>query len=280
MRVQQTTVAAIIAALGLAIAGLFVGVGFERGRSADRYVTVKGVAERDVTSDLAIWPLRVVAADNDLTVAHARLESSVQKIMQFLAARQIDTTGAALANFEVSDAFTNQYGGGNNAPTRYVIRQTVVVRSNDPEKILAASQHVAELVSSGVVLSSGGEYGAGGPNFVFTGLNKLKPAMIGEATARARSRGTVRSRFEELARRNHDREPGCVRDLAAGPGAGDHAREPGREDDTRGVDRQLFPEGLSWPGNRVSGRSRDCAHCAVRFNADWNCMTYTAARPD
>lgn len=186
MRIQQTTTAAIIAALGLAIAGLFVGVGFERGRSADRYVTVKGVAERDVTADLAIWPLRVVAADNDLTVAHARLESSVQKIMQFLAARKIDTTGAALANFEVSDAFTNQYGGGNNAPTRYVIRQTVVVRSNDPEKVLAASQHVAELVSSGVVLSSGGEYGAGGPNFVFTGLNKLKPAMIGEATSRAR----------------------------------------------------------------------------------------------
>jgi hypothetical protein len=45
---------------------------------------------------------------------------------------------------------------------------------------------VAELVNSGVVLSSGGEYGGGGPTFVFTGLNKLKPAMIGEATARAR----------------------------------------------------------------------------------------------
>jgi hypothetical protein len=41
-------------------------------------------------------------------------------------------------------------------------------------------------VSAGVVLSSGGEYGNGGPTFVFTGLNKLKPAMIGEATARAR----------------------------------------------------------------------------------------------
>jgi hypothetical protein len=186
MRIQQTTTAAIILALGVAIGGLLIGVGFERGRSADRFVTVKGVAERDVTADLAIWPLRIVAADNDLTVAHAKLESSVQKIMQFLAAQKIDTTGAALANFEVSDAFTNQYGGANNAPTRYVIRQTVVIRSNDPDRVLAASQHVAELVSSGVVLSSGGEYGSGGPNFVFTGLNKLKPTMIGEATARAR----------------------------------------------------------------------------------------------
>jgi hypothetical protein len=186
MKIQQTTTAAIILGLGVAIGGLFMGLGFERGRSSDRYVTVKGVAERDVTADLAIWPLRIVAADNDLPTAHAKLQSSVQKIMQFLAAQHVDTTRASLANFEVSDAFTNQYGGADRAPTRYVIRQTVVIRSSDPAQVLAASQHVAELVNSGVVLSSGGEYGAGGPTFVFTGLNKLKPAMIGDATARAR----------------------------------------------------------------------------------------------
>jgi hypothetical protein len=186
MKIEQSTTHAIILALGIAIAGLLVGTGFARGRAADRYVTVKGVAERDVRADLAIWPLRVVAADNDLTAAHARLQASVQKIMQFLAAQQVDTSMATLANFEVSDAFTNQYGGSDRAPTRYVIRQTVVVRSADPDRVLAASQRVAELVNSGVVLSSGGEYGGGGPTFVFTGLNKLKPAMIGEATARAR----------------------------------------------------------------------------------------------
>jgi len=186
MKLERSTVGAIILALGVALGGLFVGVGFARGRAADRYVTVKGVAERDVRADLAIWPLRVVAADNNLTVAHASLQASVQKIMQFLAAQQVDTTLATLANFEVSDAFTNQYGGSDRAPTRYVIRQTVVIRSNDPARVLAASQRVAELVNSGVVLSSGGEYGSGGPTFVFTGLNKLKPGMIGEATARAR----------------------------------------------------------------------------------------------
>ena len=39
---------------------------------------------------------------------------------------------------------------------------------------------------NGVVLSSGQEYGGGGPTFVFTGLNAIKPPMIAEATARAR----------------------------------------------------------------------------------------------
>ena len=60
------------------------------------------------------------------------------------------------------------------------------MRSTQPERVLAASQRVGELVSAGVVLSSGGEYGTGGPTFVFTKLNALKPQMIAEATARAR----------------------------------------------------------------------------------------------
>ena len=90
-----------------------------------------------------------------------------------------------MQDFSATDAFANQYGGGQ-ITSRYVIRQTVVVRSTNPAQILAASQRVAELVSAGVVLSSGGEYGTGGPTFVFTKLNALKPAMIAEATARVR----------------------------------------------------------------------------------------------
>lgn len=181
----RTLLRPIIVALGIALAGLFVGSGFARGRATDRYVTVKGVSERQVHADLAIWPLRVVAADNDLNAANAKLQASLQKIRDFLAQQHIDASAIALQDFSVSDAATNQYGGERGG-SRYVIRQTVVVRSTNPDLILQASQHVGELVTGGVVLSSGGEYGNGGPTFVFTGLNRIKPEMIAEATARAR----------------------------------------------------------------------------------------------
>ena len=187
---------AIIAA-GLALGGLFIGGGFARARSADRFVTVKGISEREVKADLAIWPLRIVAASDDLTAANAQLQSSLDKIRTFLAANSVDATQATLQDFSVADAQTNQYSGGSAAGARFVIRQTVVVRSTNPETIRAASQKVSELVSAGVVLSSGGEYGNGGPTFVFTGLNKLKPEMIGEATARARESA------EQFARDSH-----------------------------------------------------------------------------
>jgi uncharacterized protein len=176
---------AIIAA-GLALGGLFIGGGFARARSSDRFVTVKGISEREVKADLAIWPLRIVAASDDLPSANKQLQTSLDKIRAFLAANGVDAAQATLQDFSVADAQTNQYSGGSAAGARFVIRQTVVVRSTNPETIRAASQKVSELVSAGVVLSSGGEYGNGGPTFVFTGLNKLKPAMIGEATARAR----------------------------------------------------------------------------------------------
>ena len=202
-------VCSVILASGLAAAGLLAGLGFARGRAADRFVTVKGVSEREVRADLAIWPLRVAAADDDLARAHASLQQSVGRIREFLVRHQLDTANAALQDFSVSDALANQYGPGDRAGVRYVIRQTVVVRSTDPERVLAASQRVGELVSAGVVLSSGGEYGGGGPTFVFTGLNALKPPMIAEATARAREAAA------QFARDSHS-EIGGIRRASQG----------------------------------------------------------------
>jgi hypothetical protein len=177
---------ALVLAAGIAVAGFLVAGGLARFRAADRYVTVKGTSEREARADLAIWPLRVVAAADDLGRASTTLQGSVQKVRDFLVRQGIDSAQLTVQDFSVSDAYANQYGGGERAATRYVIRQTIVVRSTKPEQVLAASQRVAELVSGGVVLSSGGEYGSGGPTFVFTRLNALKPQMIAEATARAR----------------------------------------------------------------------------------------------
>lgn len=185
MTPDRTIVGSAILAVGLLLAGAFVGLGFTNVRDGDHFVTVKGVSEREARADLAIWPLGIVAADNDLSRAHANLLRSVREIKAFLARNQLDTTELTLQQFVVSDALTNQYGGGQ-VTTRFVIRQTVVVRSTQPDRVAAASQRVGELVSAGVVLSSGGEYGPGGPTYVFTKLNDLKPPMIAEATARAR----------------------------------------------------------------------------------------------
>ena len=70
-------------------------------------------------------------------------------------------------------------------PNRFIITQTLMVRSEDVRGVLAASQQIGDLVDAGVVLTSGQEYGPGGPSFIFTGLNDLKGEMLAEATGRA-----------------------------------------------------------------------------------------------
>jgi uncharacterized protein len=182
---DRTTLSAVILAVGLAVGGWFVGNGFARGRATDRYVEVKGLAEREVGADLALWPLRFVSTDDDLGVAQAQITRATREVYGFLARHGIDTSAVQLQALEVSDAFANRFQGERGGP-RFVIQQTVMVRSDQPRTVMAASQRVSELVKAGVVLSSSGEYGIGGPTFVFTGLNRLKPAMVAEATANAR----------------------------------------------------------------------------------------------
>ncbi|HTE47124.1 MAG TPA: SIMPL domain-containing protein [Gemmatimonadaceae bacterium] len=188
MAIERLTLPAAVVALGLALAGLLAGNGFARARAGDRYVTVKGVAEREAKADLAIWPLRVVGADNDLSTANSKMATSIAGVRQFLARHGIDTSQVQLTNFSVNDAYAEQYGSDRKPTNRYVIHQTMLVRSNQPDRVLAASQQVSELAAIGVAISSGnGEYGGGGgPTFIFSGLNTLKPTMIADATARAR----------------------------------------------------------------------------------------------
>jgi uncharacterized protein len=184
-RVTRYAFPAVVLALGITAAGLFTGWGFARGRASDRYVEVKGLAEREVTADLALWPLRVAASAEDLGATQTQINRSTQQVLEFLGRHGIDAAATELQNLRVSDANTARYQPERRGP-RFIIEQTVMVRSERPEVVQAASQRMSELVSAGVVLSSE-EFGNGAPTFLFNGLNALKPAMIAEATANARA---------------------------------------------------------------------------------------------
>jgi len=179
--------AALLLAVGIAVGGWLVGQGFERARAGDRYVTVKGVSERDVKADLAIWPLRLSVAADAFTKAHAEIQRSVEKIHEFLGRHDLDPASAQVQGFAVRDANADPYRSERAAGSRFVINETLVVRSTEPDKIAAATEKVGELVEAGVVLSSGGnDYRSSGATYIFSGLNAIKPEMIAEATARAR----------------------------------------------------------------------------------------------
>ncbi|MCU0303270.1 MAG: SIMPL domain-containing protein [Thermoanaerobaculales bacterium] len=181
-------VPAIVVALGVAAAGWLIGSGFTAGRAGDRYVSVKGVAEREVDADIAFWPLRFVAADDDLGAVQQRLTRDTGLVMEFLERAGVPAEQVSVQGLEVTDQNANPYRSGE-VGSRFIVAKTLMVRSDDPPRIRAASQRVGELVDAGVVLSSQGGPSQG-PTYLFTRLNDHKPAMIAEATAAAREAAT------------------------------------------------------------------------------------------
>lgn len=177
-------------ALAVAIGGWFIGDGFTRSRLGDRFVTVKGVSEREVQADLALWPLSYVATSNSLREAQAAIETSRRAVIRFLHAQGVDTSAVELQDLQVVDRLANPYGQEAPSSSRYIITQRLMVRSNEPATVLAAHQRIGALVEAGVVFGMNTGYGDNTPTYLFTRLNDQKPEMIAEATARAREAAT------------------------------------------------------------------------------------------
>jgi hypothetical protein len=176
--------AAAILAIGLVSTGWLVAEGLREARTGDRTVTVKGLAERDVKADLALWPMRFVATSNALDEAQAKIKADGAIIIGFLAGSGIGREDVAVHSLEVTDLLAQPYRQGP-VESRFIVAQTLMVRSMQVDRVAAASQKVGDLVAQGVVLSGEGQ--SAGPAYVFTALNAIKPSMIAEATRSARA---------------------------------------------------------------------------------------------
>jgi hypothetical protein len=184
MRAPLTLFAAAVLALGFALGGLFVGRGFVAARVGDRFVTVKGVAEREMKADLALWPMRFVATSNQLTEAQHKIGSDTDTVLTFLAANGVPSATVEVQSLQVNDLLAQPYRSGP-IESRFIVAQTLMVRTGEVDKIAAAAQKIGDLVAAGIVLSGEGQPSPG-PVYLFTKLNDIKPAMIAEATKSAR----------------------------------------------------------------------------------------------
>jgi hypothetical protein len=180
------TIPTVILSLAVVVASVIASVSFVSSRRADRFVTVKGVAERDVEADLALWPLSVARTDDDLGAAQRAVDAALDDVMGFLRGFGIDSTAVSTQGVLVTDRAAERYGRMEPGQMRYIVSQTIMIRTSDLDAILAASQALGRLIEAGVPLAAPDGYAQTRPTYVFTRLNDVKPEMIGEATAAAR----------------------------------------------------------------------------------------------
>jgi uncharacterized protein len=173
---NRTLIAAtLIGSVGLIIGGYAMGNGLVRMKAADRAVTVRGLAEKDVTADLATWTISYSTKGNDLQSAQSDMDSDTRAIRAFFTelgfeAEALQPTGANVSSYTDS-----------NGVATYTIKQRLSLRTTDIAKAQAAVKRQFDLVKAGVELEEGS-----GMAYSYTKLNSIKPVMIAEATKDAR----------------------------------------------------------------------------------------------
>ncbi len=170
--------------LGLIGLAYIVGEASVRFKSFERSVVVKGLAEREYPADIVIWPIQYTAASNDLESLYLAIESNNRKIQTFLIKAGIKQGELSMSAPAITDKSAQQYGGGQRAEFRYTGSQIITVYSSQIDRVRSLMASMSELGKQGIVFSSD-NYNAQ-PEYLFTGLNDVKPSMIEEATRKAR----------------------------------------------------------------------------------------------
>jgi uncharacterized protein len=148
-------------------------------------VTVKGLVERNVKSDLAIWPISFKEPGANLQTVLDQSEKDKRSVLGFLKSQGFTSQEISVGDLGVTDRSADLYSSNTVKPeSRFVVSQTITLTTRSVDRAVAAGARAADLVRAGVVLSNSGV------SYRFTGLNSLKPDMITEATRNARAAAT------------------------------------------------------------------------------------------
>jgi hypothetical protein len=190
---RNTLAAAVLGGLvglGIAVAGFSAAGAFARLRASQRFVTVKGLAEREVAADVAIWPLTFKEVGDDLGELQRRVDAKRELVAAFLAEAGFEREEITYAVPRIQDRQAELAGQPGSARSpRYLEQATVTVTSPKVAAVRQAMERSGQLVQRGVMLAHDWENRA---QYLFRGLNAIKPGMIEQATVNARE---VAARF-------------------------------------------------------------------------------------
>lgn len=174
------TLLSVIVSLGILGSGFFIGKGFYNAKATQPYITVKGLAERVVKADLAVWTITYSVAGDDVTTINNELFRQQTLVLNFLKNNGFSDQEISLNQIKLTDRFTNEYNR-EKPPQRYFIKGGIKIRSNNVDRVSQASQLTGDLVKQGLALGEGDD-SITNPTYYFTQLNLIRPAMLSEAT--------------------------------------------------------------------------------------------------
>lgn len=171
---------ALVLALGLTAGGYLLGDALPRAKAADRMaersVTMRGLAERNVTADLATWQIGFTAEGTDLAAVQAKIERDTRTIRQFVQAAGFPASTLSDGGGSISRNYDR-----DQKITIVTISRSLQFRTADVMRAQRLYAGQFNLIRDGVELTGGGSM-----SYSFTKLNEVKPGMIGDSIQDAR----------------------------------------------------------------------------------------------
>ena len=174
---------------------MIVAGGMSQIARQQRTVTVRGLAERDVPADMAIYPLTFSVGSNDLSQLQADILAKIEIVKAYLQEKGLSEADYTIKSADITDNSVNPWLTEKGCYT-YLAKQVILVRSSNVEAVMAAQASSLDLAGKGIAVSQ--DYDSM-ISFEFTKLNDIKPEMIAEATQNAREVA------EQFARDSHSK---------------------------------------------------------------------------
>ena len=175
---------------GLIVMGMFIMKGLRSIADRDQYVTVKGLAEREVLADKVVWPLPFKCVSNDMQELYNEIEKNNNIVVGFLKDGGITEDEIIISAPAVTDRLAQSYVP-DNIKFRYQAEAVITVTSSQVEKVIDLMKKQINLMKQGIIISNEYNYNI---SFEYTSLNDIKPEMVEEATRNARA---VAQKFAE-----------------------------------------------------------------------------------
>lgn len=174
----------VLLAVGLCGGAWLIGDTVITAKQLERTVTVKGLAEREVPADQAIWPIRFSVGANELPELTRQLENATQRVQEFLEQKGFKASEISPSAPSIVDKKAQGWGELGSDSFRFVASHTITVFTDRVEAVRSSRAGMIELSRQGVAIAADDYQNQ--VDYQFTGLNDLKPQMIEEATQAAR----------------------------------------------------------------------------------------------
>lgn len=167
--------------IGLVLLGYLISGSVVKIKALDRTIEVKGLSEREVPANIAIWPIKFKEAGNDLNSLFSSLQRKNTIIAEFLKNQGFKEKDISISAPAILDRQAQENTESEKNRYRYSGTSTVSVYTDRVDSVRDCMQKLVDLGKVGIAIS-----GETQTLFLFTKLNDIKPAMIEEATKNAR----------------------------------------------------------------------------------------------